>query len=58
MTIRDIVKKLANLLYKDEGAYEGVVCFDWSSYDFDEDIPYITIDCKEFQVEVFSVNET
>jgi hypothetical protein len=58
MTIRDIVKKLANLLYKDEGAYEGVVCFDWSSYDFDEDIPYITIDGKEFQVEVFSVNET
>jgi hypothetical protein len=33
METKEIVKKLAELLYKDEGVYEGVVCFDWSSYD-------------------------
>ena len=41
---QEIVKKLAELLYKDEGVYDGAVCFDWSSYDFDEDIPNLLID--------------
>ena len=31
MNTQEIVKRLANLLYQDEGVYEGAVCFDWSS---------------------------
>ena len=57
METREIVKKLAELLYKDEGVYDGVVCFDWSSYDFEEDIPNLTIDNKIVQIEEFRVNK-
>ena len=57
MEIREIVKKLAELLYKDEGVYDGAVCFDWSSYDFDEDIPYLIIKGERIQIEEFKVNK-
>lgn len=57
METKEIVKKLAELLYKDEGVYDGVVCFDWSSYDYDEDIPNLTIDNKIVKIEEFRVNK-
>lgn len=57
MNTQEIVKKLAELLYKDEGVYEGVVYFDWSAYDFDEDIPNLTIDNKIVKIEEFMVNK-
>ena len=57
MNTQEIVKKLAELLYKDEGVYNGVVCFDWSAYDFEEDIPNLTIDNKIVQIEEFRVNK-
>ena len=57
MNTQEIVKKLAELLYKDEGVYDGVVYFDWSSYDLDEDIPNLTIDNKIVQIEEFRVNK-
>ena len=57
METREIVKKLAELLYKDEGVYDGAVCFDWSSYDFDEDIPNLIIDNKIVKIEEFKVNK-
>ena len=43
MNIQEIVKRLAKLLYQDEGVYEGAVCFDWSSYDEEYEIPSICI---------------
>lgn len=57
MNTQEIVKKLAELLYKDEGVYDGAVCFDWSSYDFEEDIPNLTIDNKIVKIEEFRVNK-
>lgn len=57
METKEIVKKLAELLYKDEGVYEGVVCFDWSSYDLEEDIPNLIIDNKIVMIEEFRVNK-
>ena len=57
MGTREIVKKLAELLHKDEGVYEGVVYFDWSSYDLDDDIPYLIINGERFQIEEFRVNK-
>jgi hypothetical protein len=57
METREIVKKLAELLYKDEGVYDGAVCFDWSSYDLEEDIPNLTIDNKIVMIEEFRVNK-
>ena len=50
MNTQEIVKKLAELLYKDEGVYNGVVCFE-------EDIPNLTIDNKIVQIEEFRVNK-
>lgn len=57
METREIVKKLAELLYKDEGVYDGAVCFDWSSYDFDEDIPNLIINNKNVKIDEFKVNK-
>jgi hypothetical protein len=57
MNTQEIVKKLAELLYKDDGVYEGVVYFDWSSYEFDSDIPTIKIDDKFIKIEEFRVNK-
>ena len=44
MGIKEIVKRLANLLHKDENVYNGSVCFDFSSYDMVEDIPFLLND--------------
>lgn len=57
MKTKEIVKKLAELLHKDEGVYEGVVYFDWSSYDLDDDIPYLIINGERIQIEEFKVNK-
>ena len=57
MNTQEIVKKLAELLYKDEGVYDGAVCFDWSSYDLDEDIPNLTINNKIVKIKEFRVNK-
>ena len=57
METREIVKKLAELLYKDEGVYDGVVCFDWSSYEYEDDIPHIILDNKLIKIEEFQVNK-
>ena len=57
METRDIVIKLAELLHKDEGVYDGAVCFDWSSYDLDEDIPYLIIKGERIKIEEFKVNK-
>ena len=57
MNTQEIVKKLAELLYKDEGVYDGAVCFDWSSYDLDEDIPNLTINNKIVKIEEFMVDK-
>ena len=57
MKTRESVKKLAELLHKDEGVYEGVVYFDWSSYDYEEDIPYLIINGKRVQIDEFRVNK-
>ena len=48
---------MAKLLYQDEGVYEGVVCFDWSSYDEEYEIPSICIDGNNVMVEEFQVNK-
>ena len=56
METREIVKKLAELLYKDEGVYEGVVCFDHSAYDYVDDIPCLTIDGNKVLIDEFRVN--
>lgn len=39
--IKNIVKKLAKLLHKDGSVYNGSVCFDFNSYDMEEDIPFL-----------------
>ena len=57
MNTQEIVKKLAKLLYQDEGVYEGAVCFDWSSYDEEYEIPSICIDGNNVMVEEFQVNK-
>ena len=57
MNTQEIVKKLAELLYKDEGVYDGAVCFDWASYDLDEDIPYLIIKGERIKIEEFNVNK-
>lgn len=57
METREIVKKLAELLYKDEGVYDGAVCFDWSSYDDDEYIPHLIIGRNRVNIEEFRVNK-
>lgn len=57
MNTQDIVKRLAKLLYQDEGVYEGVVCFDWSSYDEEYEIPSICIGGDSVMVEEFQVNK-
>jgi len=57
MNTQEIVKKLAELLYKDDGVYEGVVCFDWSSYDDENDIPCLIIDGKAVKIDEFQVNK-
>ena len=56
MGTKEIIAKLAELLYKDEGVYEGVVCFDHSSYDCDDDIPRLIIDGNEVLIDEFRVN--
>ena len=57
METREIVKKLAELLYKDEGVYDGAVCFDWSSYDDKFYIPHLIIDGNRVNIEEFRVNK-
>ena len=57
METKEIVKKLAELLYKDEGVYDGAVCFDWASYDLDEDIPCLIINGECVKIEEFKVNK-
>ena len=57
METKEIVKKLAKLLYKDEGVYDGVLCFDWSSYEYEDDIPHIILDNKLIKIEEFQVNK-
>ena len=57
MVTREIVKKLAELLYKDEGVYDGAVYFDWSSYDDDFYIPHLNIDGNRVNIEEFRVNK-
>jgi hypothetical protein len=56
MDINNIIKRLAELLYKDEGVYDGAIYFDWSSYDYEDEIPTITINDKELKVEEFVVS--
>lgn len=51
MAIKDIVKKLGELLHKDKDVYNGNVCFEFSFYDFEEDIPHINIFGKRSLVE-------
>ena len=51
MAIKEIVKKLGELLHKDKNVYNGNVCFDFSSYDFEEDIPHISIFGKRTLIE-------
>ena len=41
MKILEISRKLAELLYKDLDVYNGCVSFDFSSYEYEIDIPYI-----------------
>lgn len=57
MNIKDIIKKVANLLYKDEDVYNGSVLFDFSSYDDENYIPYIIIDDRRVLVSEFFVNK-
>lgn len=57
MNTKKIIKKLAELLYKDEGVYDGVVCFDWASYDDENDIPYLIIKGERIKIEEFKVNK-
>lgn len=57
METKEIVKKIAELLYKDEGVYNGVVCFDHSSYDNALDIPSINIDGELVLIEEFRVSK-
>lgn len=57
MNTQEIVKKLAELLYMENSLYNGVIHFDWSSYDFDGDIPTIKIDDKFIKIEEFRVNK-
>lgn len=56
MEIKEITKKIANLLYKDKDVYNGVVYFDFSSYDYDEDIPSINVNDKKVLVSKFEIN--
>jgi hypothetical protein len=51
MAIKEIVKKLGELLHNDKNVYNGNVCFDFSSYDFEEDIPHISIFGKRTLIE-------
>lgn len=57
MNTQEIVKKLAELLYKDEGAYDGAVCFDWNTYDDENDIPHIIINGERVNIDEFRVNK-
>lgn len=41
--MKQIHKKLVNLLYKEDGVYDGSICFDFSSYEYEDDIPYVII---------------
>ena len=43
METKNIIKKLAELLHKDKDVYNGNICFDFGSYEFEEDIPHINI---------------
>ena len=47
---------MAELLYKEDNLYEGVVCFDHKSYDFDIDIPSIIINDEKRLVDEFRIN--
>ena len=57
MNTQEIVKKLAELLYMENSLYNGVIHFDWSSYEFDGDIPTLKIDNKFVKIEEFRVNK-
>jgi len=56
MDTKEIIRALAELLHRNN-RYNGVVKFDFSSYDFDEDIPSLTIDNKIVKIEEFRVNK-
>lgn len=49
-------EQIANLLYKEDGHYEGVVCFDHKSYDYEFDIPYLIIDGDKKLIDEFRIN--
>lgn len=57
MNTQEIVKKLAELLYMENSLYNGVIHFDWSSYEFDGDIPTLKIDDRFIKFEEFRVNK-
>ena len=58
MTTKEIIKKLATLLYKDKDVYNGNVLFDLTGYEEDDFYaPYITNDNKILYVTEFFVNE-
>ena len=50
-------KKVSRLLHQDEKVYEGVVCFDQSSYDTEDEIPSLCIDENIVMVEEFQVDK-
>lgn len=49
MTIKEIAKKVSELVWTHE--YNGVIYFEPSSYDLEEDIPHITIDDKRIIID-------
>lgn len=57
MNTQEIVKKLAELLYMENSRYNGVIHFDWSSYEFIGDIPALKIDDKFIAIDEFRVNK-
>lgn len=56
MDTKEIIRVLAELLHRNN-SYNGVVKFDFSSYDLDEDIPSLTIGNKIVKIEEFRVNK-
>lgn len=57
MNTQEIVKKLAELLYMENSRYNGVIHFDWISYEFIEDIPTLKINDKFILIDEFRVNK-
>ena len=57
MNTQEIVKKLAQLLYNEEEGYNGIVYFDWKTYDDENDIPHIIINGERVNIDEFRVNK-